>query len=86
VTPDEPGAGCPKEDRPRHADLETGRQKARISYDDLWLAYFSLTGSAAPIEVEAYLQGLMPLPAFQEDILAQALREAESVRGQDGDG
>jgi hypothetical protein len=72
--------------RPRHETLEAAREKAGLGHDDLWLRYFSLTGEAAPLEVEAYLQGLMPLPALQEDILAQALREClieEPAAGED---
>jgi hypothetical protein len=72
--------------QPRHAPLERARRDAGISHDDLWLRYFSITGDASPLEVEAYLQGLMPLPALQEDILAQALREClieGSSAGQD---
>jgi hypothetical protein len=63
------------DDRPRHAAMDEARAAAGISYDDLWLHYFSVTGDAAPLEVEAYLQGLMPLPLAQQDILAQALHE-----------
>jgi hypothetical protein len=61
--------------RHRYEALEAAREQAGLGHDDLWLRYFSLTGEAAPIEVEAYLQGMMPLPTLQEDILAQALRE-----------
>ncbi|GAB7043387.1 hypothetical protein JCM9533A_72380 [Catenuloplanes niger JCM 9533] len=59
----------------RHAAMEETRRTIGVSYDMLWVRYFALTGDTAPIEVEAYLQGLMPLPALQEDILDQALRE-----------
>jgi hypothetical protein len=75
VSPDGSDGGPPNDGRPRHAALEAKRAVAGISHDDLWLRYFSLTGDAAPLEVEAYLQGLMPLPPLQEDILAHALRE-----------
>jgi len=75
VTPDGTGGGPPADGRPRHAALETARRDGGISNGDLWLHYFSLTGDAGPLEVEAYLQGLMPLPAAQQDILTQALRE-----------
>jgi hypothetical protein len=61
--------------QPRHASMEKTRDAVGISYDELWMHYFALTGDAAPLEIEAYLQGLMPLPAGQQDILAQALRE-----------
>ena len=75
--------------QPRHAAMENTRHAAGISYDELWMHYFALTGDAAPLEVEAYLQGLMPLPAAQQDILNQALHEC--VQGlhsnrPDGDG
>jgi hypothetical protein len=61
--------------QPRYAAMEKARHAAGISYDELWMHYFALTGDAAPIEIEAYLQALMPLPAAQQDILEQALRE-----------
>jgi len=59
----------------RHAAMESARHAAGVTLDALWLHYFELTGDAAPLEVEAYLQGLMPLPPAQQDILAQALYE-----------
>jgi hypothetical protein len=65
----------PMDGRQRHVVMEANRRQAGITYNDLWLCYFSLTGDAAPLEVEAYLQGLMPLPPLQQDILAQALHE-----------
>jgi hypothetical protein len=75
--------------QPRHAAFEADRRQAGIAHRDLWLRYFSLTGDAAPLEVEAYLQGLMPLPTTQEDILAQALHEClteQSSAGHDHHG
>ena len=64
-----------------HEVLEQHRRRAGLSVDVLWLAYFELTGDAGPTEVEAYLQGLMPLPPLQVDILPVALREC--VNGRD---
>jgi hypothetical protein len=84
VSPDTSGGGPPREGPPRHAALEGAREAAGISHDDLWLRYFSLTGDAAPLEVEAYLQGLMPLPALQQDIIAQALHECLSDQRETG--
>jgi hypothetical protein len=75
--------------RARHAALEEARAAAGIRHDDLWLQYFSLTGDAAPLEVEAYLQGLMPLSPVQEIILVQALHEClaeQQATGQDHHG
>jgi hypothetical protein len=72
------------DDQPRHAAMERARAAVGIPHDDLWLTYFALTGDAAPLEVEAYLQGLMPLPAAQQDILAEALRECLDDRHASG--
>jgi hypothetical protein len=66
--------------KPRHSAMERARAAAGIPHDELWLTYFALTGDAAPLEVEAYLQGLMPLPDAQQDILAEALRECLADR------
>lgn len=55
--------------------LEIACRRANVSVDDLWLGYFSLGGDAGAVEVEAYLHGLMPLPAGQRDILAHAANE-----------
>jgi hypothetical protein len=71
------------DDQSRRTSMERARAAAGISHDDLWLTYFALTGDAAPLEIEAYLQGLMPLPAAQQDILAEALRECLGDRRAD---
>jgi hypothetical protein len=41
----------------------------------LWLRYFTFTGDAGPLEIEAFLTGLMPLSDHQCDILACAVNE-----------
>ena len=61
-------------DAQRHA-LQIACRRANLSLDQLWLAYFTLGGEAEPVEVEAFLQGLMPLPAVQRDILTHAVNE-----------
>lgn len=61
-------------DDQRHA-LEIACRRANLSVDALWMAYFTLGGDAGAVEVEAYLHGLMPLPAGQRDILAHAVNE-----------
>jgi hypothetical protein len=48
---------------------------ADISMGDLWLRYFSMSGSAGEYEVHAYVQGLISLPAVQRDLLAMAANE-----------
>ena len=50
----------------RHAD---------VSFEELWLRYFTLGGHAGQFEVEAYIHGAMALPPLQRDILAHAVNE-----------
>lgn len=45
------------------------------SLEQLWLLYFELGGAADLLEVEAFLSGLLPLPALQRDLLAAAVNE-----------
>ncbi|GGH99833.1 hypothetical protein ACFFGR_01795 [Arthrobacter liuii] len=55
--------------------LRAALKAADISVSELWLKYFSLSGDAGEYEVEAYLQGLLSLPAIQRDLLALAANE-----------
>lgn len=55
--------------------LGLGCQHAALTNDQLWLRYFALGGEAGPVEVEAFVNGLMPLAAMQRDLLAQAVNE-----------
>ena len=48
---------------------------SRISLRDLWFDYFALGGNAGRYEVEAYLEGLMPMSAHEHNVLAQAINE-----------
>ncbi|MDQ0119819.1 hypothetical protein J2T22_003014 [Pseudarthrobacter defluvii] len=55
--------------------LRAAMKAADISISALWLKYFGLSGDAGEYEVEAYLQGLLSLPASQRDLLALAANE-----------
>jgi hypothetical protein len=59
----------------RQEGIEAARRRAGLSVQQLWLRYMSFSGIADLVEVEAYLQGLLPLPPFQEDKLAHAVNE-----------
>ena len=59
----------------RHHSIEAARRRAEMSVQGLWVRYMSFSGIADLVEVEAYLQGLMPLPSYQEDKLAHAVNE-----------
>ncbi len=62
----------PEEDRDR---LVKAYRAAQIDVGELWLRYFALGGAAGRYEVEAYLNGLMPLSPHQHNVLAQAVNE-----------
>ncbi len=65
---------------PLHADrqrraLQASVDGAELTLEQLWLRYFTLGGEAGPVEIEAYLAGLLPLPLLQGDLLAHAVNE-----------
>ena len=59
----------------RHEATEAARIRADLTVQDLWLRYVALGGSSDAFEVDGYLQGLVPLETFQQDVLAQAVNE-----------
>ncbi len=61
-------------DRQREA-VTSACRRGQLDLQELWFRYISLGGDAAPLELEAYLVGLMPLDDYQYDMLAQALNE-----------
>src|SRR5215207_4126178 len=62
------------QDEQRRA-LSLAFSRAGLTLEQLWTRYFALGGAAGLMEVEAYLHGLMPLPALQRDMLAHAVNE-----------
>ena len=61
-------------DRGRAALTEACR-RGQLDVAQLWFRFIALGGDADPLEMEAYLLGLMPLDDLQHDILAHALNE-----------
>ena len=59
----------------RHAALTGACRRGQLDVAQLWFRYIALGGDADPLELEAYLLGLMPLDDYQYDILAHALNE-----------
>ncbi|HUQ61655.1 PP2C family protein-serine/threonine phosphatase [Lentzea sp.] len=55
--------------------LSLAFDRSDLTLQQLWTRYFALGGDAGPVEVEAFLHGLMPLPALQRDVLAHAVNE-----------
>ena len=64
----------PEQDEQRRA-LSLAFIRSELTLQQLWTRYFALGGDTGLIEVEAYLHGLMPLPALQRDMLAHAVNE-----------
>ena len=48
---------------------------AGLSLAEVWFYYFSLGGNVGQLEVEAYLNHVMPLPGLERDVLAHAVNE-----------
>jgi hypothetical protein len=67
-----------------HHAIETGRTRADLTPEELWLRYFSLGGVADVLQVEAYLAGILTLPRHEYDILAIAVNERLDELGIDG--
>jgi hypothetical protein len=60
----------------RSRRMDTARLRAELTVSDLWLRYVALGGTGDAFDLDGYLQGLVPLDAFQQDVLAQAVNEA----------
>ena len=60
----------------RHRRMDVARVRAELTVQDLWLRYLGLGGTGDAFDLDGYLQGLVPLETFQQDVLAQALNEA----------
>jgi hypothetical protein len=60
----------------RHERMEAARMRSELTVQDLWPRYVALGGTGDAFDLDGYLQGLVPLESFQQDVLAQALNEA----------
>ena len=59
-----------------HHRMDAARIHAELTVQDLWLRYLALGGTNDAFDLDGYLQGLMPLDTFQQDILAVTVNEA----------
>jgi hypothetical protein len=60
---------------PLSARFHAAFEASKLSVAELWLRYFALGGEASELEVDAYLNGAIALPAIQHDMLAHAINE-----------
>jgi hypothetical protein len=59
---------------PRRA-LAAAFHATDLPIHELWLRYFGLGGMEGQVDIEAYLEGLVSIPALEHDVLAQAINE-----------
>ncbi len=67
---------------PDGLSLHTGMLATGMDYYQLWLRYVGVSGSAGPLELEAYVLGLLSPDAYQHDLIAQAINEWFIDQGQ----
>lgn len=59
----------------RYRLFEAGWRRAECPLSELWVQYLSLGGKVDLFTLDAFLHGMIPLPSFQQDILANAINE-----------
>ena len=65
----------PCRDRRRPSQLQAAWRHADLSLDQLWMRYFALGGAADPVDLDAHLAGIVPLPHHERDLLVHAINE-----------
>jgi hypothetical protein len=60
----------------RYRRMDATRLRAELTVHDLWLRYVAIGGTEDGFDIDGYLQGLLPLDAFQQELLAHVLNEA----------
>ncbi|WP_182977102.1 GAF domain-containing protein [Arthrobacter cheniae] len=59
---------------------------AHLHTEDLFMAYFEITGNADELSIEGYFAGLIMLPRDQRDVIAHAINESLDATGSTADG
>jgi hypothetical protein len=77
------GADGPQQKDRGRQQLEAGLIRSGLTYQELWWRQVAVGGDASPLELEAYLLGLLELDPHQHDLIAQALNEHFLDLGQD---
>src|SRR5882757_10512362 len=60
---------------PLSSQFRDAYDASKLNVAEVWIRYFALGGEASEMEVDAYLNGAIALPAFQHDMLAHAINE-----------
>ncbi len=59
----------------RHPLFDAGRRRAGLTITQLWVRYAALGGVNDRVEIDAFLNGVLPLEPLQQDVLAHAVNE-----------
>jgi hypothetical protein len=62
-------------DENRHEQVESARVRAQLTVSELWLRYVALGGNGDLFDIDGYLAGLVPMTAFDQNVLAVAVNE-----------
>ena len=63
--------------------LSDGWDLSGLPLTELWLGYLGLGGTASPARVQAYARGLLPADSYQHNLIAQAINDHFTDRGED---
>ena len=63
--------------------LADGWDLSGLTLIELWLRYLALGGTASPDRVEAYARGQLRPDSYQHNMIAQAINEHFTDRGED---
>ncbi len=66
---------------PDELSLYDGMLASEMDYPELWLRYVGVSGTAGPLELEAYVLGLLAPDVYEHDLIAQAINEWFIDRG-----
>lgn len=83
MTTAEAWAAAGDEDEQRQ-DFRLAFETAPLTLEQVWMKYFGLGGETGLTEIEAYVYGVMRLPALERDLLAHALNETLNTLGAEG--
>lgn len=63
------------DERTQHQLTAAGATRAGLEPVQLWIAYFARGGTLSQIEMDAYLLGVLDIPAVERDVLALTVNE-----------
>ena len=63
--------------------LSDGWDLSGLPLTQLWLDYLALGGTSNPEQVQAYARGLLPTDSYQHNLIAQAINDHFTDRGED---